>query len=63
MRLAPALHQHLPGSGNVVMNLPLDLRLDHVFWAAAVGAGHPRRGAEQPADQRALGVHLAAIRA
>ena len=55
-------HQNLPCASDVVMDLTLNFRIDHVFRATTVWAGHFGCRAKQPADQRALLVNRAAIR-
>ena len=56
------LHQHLPSISYVEMDLTLNYRVNHDFWAAPVRTGHFWRCAKQPADQRTLPVYCATIR-
>ena len=44
------------------MDLLLYARLDQYFGSLTIRAGKAWRGSEQAADQRALGVNLAALR-
>lgn len=55
------LDQHLSGSGDQPMNLPLHPGVDHFKRSSAVGAWQARRGTEQSTDQRALVVYRAAL--
>ena len=55
------LNQYLARLGKELVNFPFDASVDHLLRAAAIRAGKLRRGAEQPADQRALGINLAPI--
>jgi hypothetical protein len=62
MFLQQTLNQHLPGRGDVFMNLLFRSRVNHLERVPTVGARQVRGGAEQATDQRALVVHRAAIR-
>jgi hypothetical protein len=44
------------------MNLPLNLGIDHLDWAAIIWAGHTRGGTKQTTNQRPFAVHRAALR-